>query len=162
VNGSTVVIGVGNPFRRDDGVGPAVVDLLRDRLPRIRFLTCDGEPTTLIEAWTGSDRAIVVDAVRAHGGELGRVHRFSAEHPTATRTGVTTPHAADLGDAVALARALDRMPRNLLIFGVQVENVGFGLGLSPAVTAAALELADEIAELLAPPPPVAVGAPPQP
>jgi hydrogenase maturation protease len=145
----TVVIGVGNPFRRDDGVGPAVVDLLRDRLTGTRFVTCDGEPTTLIEAWTGADRAVVVDAVRAAHGTVGSVHRFSVHHPAATRTGTTAPHAADLGDAVALARALDRLPRSLLIFGVQVEDVHFGLGLSPAVAAAARGLADDIATLLA-------------
>jgi hydrogenase maturation protease len=145
----TVVIGVGNPFRRDDGVGPAVVDLLRDRLTGPRFVTCDGEPTTLIEAWTGVHRAVVVDAVRAAGGAVGRVHRFSLDHPAATRTGTTAPHAADLGDAVALARALDRLPGSLLIFGVQVEDVHFGLGLSPAVAAAAQGLADEIVTLLA-------------
>jgi hydrogenase maturation protease len=144
-----VVIGVGNAFRSDDGVGPAVVDLLRDRLTGPRFVTCDGEPTTLLDAWTGADRAIVIDAVRARGGAVGRVHRFSAEYPAATRAGVTAPHAADLGDAVALARVLDRMPRTLLVFGVQVENVHFGLGLSPAVTSAARGLADEIAALLA-------------
>jgi hydrogenase maturation protease len=146
---TTVVIGVGNPFRRDDGVGPAVVDLLRDRRTGVRLVACDGEPTALIDAWTGADRAVVVDAVRVVAGEVGRIHRFSAEHPGATRTGVTAPHAADLGDAVALARVLDRMPTELLIFGVEVDDVRFGPGLSPAVASAARRLADEIAALLA-------------
>jgi hydrogenase maturation protease len=145
---NTVVIGVGNEYRRDDGVGPAVVDLLRDRLTGVRFLTCDGEPTTLIEAWAGAERAIVVDAVRATDGAAGRIHRFDARHPAATRTGATVPHAADLGDAVALAEVLDRMPRSLLVFGVQVVDVHFGRGLSPAVAASARDLADEIAALL--------------
>jgi hypothetical protein len=31
--GRVVVIGVGNEFRRDDGIGPAVVARLRDRAP---------------------------------------------------------------------------------------------------------------------------------
>jgi hydrogenase maturation protease len=149
VTGHTVLIGIGHPFRRDDGVGPAVVDLLRHRLTSIRLVTCDGEPTTLIDAWTGADRAIVIDAVRAAGGPAGQIHRFDTQHPTATRTGITMPHATDLGDAIALARVLDRMPQSLLIYGVQVEDVHFGPGLSPAVHAAARHLADEIATLLA-------------
>jgi hydrogenase maturation protease len=143
-----VVIGIGHPFRRDDGVGPAVVDLLRDRLPGTRLVTSHGEPTTLIDAWTGAERAVVVDAVRAAGGTAGRIHRIEAGHPAATRAGVVTPHASDLGDAIALARALDQMPRSLLIFGVQVDDVEFGVGLSPAVDAAARLLAAEIATLL--------------
>jgi hydrogenase maturation protease len=145
---ASVVIGVGNPFRRDDGVGPAVVDLLRDRLAGVRFVTCDGEPTTLIDAWTGADRAVIVDAVRVAGGTPGRIHRLGLGHPAGTRTGTTVPHAADLGDAVALARLLDRLPGSLLIFGVEVMDVHFGLGLSPAIAAAARDVADDIVTLL--------------
>jgi hydrogenase maturation protease len=133
----TVVIGAGNPFRRDDGVGPAVVDLLRDRLAGIRFVVCDAAPTAIVDAWTGAGRAVVVTAIRATGGAAGLVHRLDADDP------------ADLGDAVALARVLDRLPGALLIFGVRVLDVGFGHGLSPAVATAARDVADEIAALLA-------------
>jgi hypothetical protein len=50
-----VVIGVGNEFRRDDGAGPAVVAKLRDLAsPGVELVTMDGEPTRLIEAWTGA------------------------------------------------------------------------------------------------------------
>lgn len=141
----TVVIGVGNPFRHDDGVGPAVVDRLRQRLTDVEFLTSDGEPTALIDAWAGARRVVVVDAARCRDGDVGRVFRFAAEHPAATRAGVAASHAADLGDTVALARQLDLMPTTLLVYTVQVDDVSFGTGLSPAVAAAADRLADEIA-----------------
>jgi hydrogenase maturation protease len=66
-SGQVVVIGVGNEFRRDDGVGPAVVASLRDRVPPgVDLVLTDGEPTRLIEAWTGAVLAVVIDAVRAH------------------------------------------------------------------------------------------------
>jgi hydrogenase maturation protease len=145
MNLRTVVIGIGNPFRRDDGAGPAVVDLLRQRLTGVEFVVCDGEPTTLIDAWTGAARAVVIDAVRCERGDVGHIFRFAAGHPTATRAGVATSHAADLGDTVALARALDRMPDTLLVYTVQVDDVSYGTGLSPAVVAAARRLADVIA-----------------
>ena len=45
-----VVIGVGNEYRRDDGVGPAVVALLQARdLPASTYAESDGEPIGLIE-----------------------------------------------------------------------------------------------------------------
>ena len=68
-----VVIGVGNEFRRDDGVGLAVVARLRDRVPPgVELVLTDGEPTRLIEAWTGAALAVVVDAVRADPPRPGR------------------------------------------------------------------------------------------
>jgi hydrogenase maturation protease len=145
----TVVIGVGNPFRRDDGVGPAVVQMLRDRDPDAHLITCDGEPTRLIDLWSAARLAIVIDAVRAEHGWVGRIYRLSARHPTPTRSGIAASHAADLGDAVALARALDLMPGTLLLYAVQVDDVRPGVGLSPAVEATARRLADEIATLIA-------------
>ena len=74
-----VVIGVGNEYRRDDGAGLAVVTSLRDRVPPgVELVLTDGEPTRLIEAWTGAALAVVVDAVRADPPRPGRVHRFVA------------------------------------------------------------------------------------
>jgi hydrogenase maturation protease len=62
----SVVIGVGNEFRRDDGAGPAVIARLRGLVPPgVDLVVTDGEPTRLIEAWTGAALAVVVDAVRA-------------------------------------------------------------------------------------------------
>ena len=148
MNTRTVVIGIGNPFRRDDGAGPAVVDLLRPRLTGVEFVVCDGEPTTVIDAWTGAARAVVVDAARTTGDDVGRIFRFAVGHPAATRAGITASHAADLGDTVALARALDRMPDTLLVYTVQVDDVSYGTGLSPAVAAATGRLADDIAAVL--------------
>jgi hydrogenase maturation protease len=61
-----VVIGVGNEYRRDDGAGLTVVTSLRDRVPPgAELVLTDGEPTRLIEVWTGAALAVVFDAVRA-------------------------------------------------------------------------------------------------
>jgi hydrogenase maturation protease len=143
-HGRTVVIGIGNPYRRDDGVGPAVVALLRGRLPGVEFVTCDGDPATVIEALSGAGHGVVVDAVLSTDNAAGHVYRFDTGHPSATRAGIAASHAADLGDTLALARELGRMPDSLAIYTVQVEDVSFGVGLSPTVLAAAGRLADEI------------------
>ena len=86
--GRVVVIGVGNEFRRDDGAGPAVVTSLRGQVPPgVDLVLTDGEPTRLIEAWTGAALAVVVDAVRADPPRPGRVHRFVLDRPMACRPG---------------------------------------------------------------------------
>ena len=46
-----------------------MVGRLRDRVPPgVDLIITDGEPTRLVEAWTGAALAIVVNAVRAAGG----------------------------------------------------------------------------------------------
>lgn len=147
-----VVIGVGNPYRRDDGLGPAVVSLLRERDlgSGVELAESDGELSALIELWMGASLAVVVDAIRTLQNHPGRVHRLSAHHPAAGRSAAAaSTHGVDLGEAVALARALDRMPQRLLLFAVEAAEVGFGQGLTPAVADAAAAVAAEVAELVA-------------
>jgi hydrogenase maturation protease len=140
------VIGVGNPYRRDDGAGPAVIaGLRRHRLPTVELAECDGEPTRLIDLWSGADLALVVDAVRS-GAPPGTIHRRSLRHPSLGRAGGAASHAVDLGDAVALAAALDRLPARMLLYLVEAEDTSTGVGLTPAVGAAVAELVEEIAE----------------
>ena len=142
---SAVVIGIGNEFRRDDGVGPAVLARLRGQhLPGVRLADCDGETGRLLELWRDADLAIVVDAVRVQHPEPGRIHRRSLRHPAMAGRPASS-HGSDLGAAVELARALGRLPRLLLLYAVEVADTSFGVGLSPAVAAAADRLAGEVA-----------------
>ena len=54
MSGDVLVIGIGNDFRRDDGVGLAVAaELAKRRLPGVRVMTAIGEPASILEAWTG-------------------------------------------------------------------------------------------------------------
>lgn len=143
-----VVIGVGNPYRRDDGVGPAVIDRLRRCAPAgVRLDESDGEPSQLLELWSGADLAIVVDAVRTPASRPGRIHRLQLGGTLPVGSAASS-HRVDLGDAVALARAVDRMPATLVMYGVEVDDVSFGAGLTPPVEAAAEELAVAILDRL--------------
>ena len=150
---ATIVIGVGNPYRRDDGIGPAVIERLRRRhLPGVNLAECDGEPTRLLDLWAGAEMAIVVDAVRTASPHPGTIHRRSLRHPSTPRMRGGGTHAVDLGDAVALAAALDLLPRTLLLYAVEAGDTTPGEGLTPPVQAALDELVDElVAELTDPP-----------
>jgi hydrogenase maturation protease len=142
---AAVVIGVGNEFRRDDGVGPAVVARLRHReLPGVRLAECDGETGRLLELWRDAALVIIVDAVRTEHPEPGRVHRRSLRHPGMAGRAASS-HSSELGGVVELARVLGRLPQVLLLYAVEAADTSFGVGLSPAVDAAVEGLADEIA-----------------
>lgn len=132
-----VVIGVGNEYRRDDGAGLAVVTSLRDRVPPgVELVLTDGEPTRLIETWTGAVLAVVVDAVRADPPAPGRVHRFELDRPLAGETRTASSHGFGLDDAIQLALALDRMPGRLIVHAIEAADLTQGPGLSAPVAAA--------------------------
>ncbi|SFK77707.1 hydrogenase maturation protease [Geodermatophilus ruber] len=92
------VIGIGNEFRRDDGIGPALVARLAARgLPGVRLTVSDGEPTHLLEAWAGRELAVVVDAVHRQPATPGRAPR---------RLVVLAVEAADTGYGPGLSPAV--------------------------------------------------------
>lgn len=127
-----VVIGVGNDFRTDDGVGPRVVAALADhRLPGVELATSDGEPTQLLDAWAGAALAVVIDAVACEPSNPGRVHRTALESigPTA----LASTHGMGIPDALRLAEVLDRAPGRLVVYAVEAADLSFGHDLSPAV-----------------------------
>jgi hydrogenase maturation protease len=142
-----VVIGVGSEYRRDDGVGPAVLTALAGVVPAaVALVASDGEPTRLVEAWTGAPVAIVVDAVAGSGAAPGELYRL--EITTVTGALPAEPgassHDLGVGSAVALARALDRMPGRLIVHGVEGADFSQGITMSPPVAARIGELTDAV------------------
>jgi hydrogenase maturation protease len=96
----------------------------------------DGEPTRLIEAWTGAALAIVVDAVRAEPSQPGTIHRFVVDRPGTGPERAASSHGLGLDDAISLAIALDRMPGRLIVHAIEAADLTRGTGLTPAVSAA--------------------------
>ncbi|MGR3938871.1 hydrogenase maturation protease [Streptomyces sp. BRA346] len=135
MTGRVVVIGVGNPFRRDDGAGPAVIEALRARAASAdTWLTdSDGEPGRMLGLWRPQDAVIVVEVVHAHPGQPGRLHSLTAEQAARCAARSASTHALGLGETFALAAALDRMPRELTVHAVEGGDFGLGRGLSTAV-----------------------------
>jgi hydrogenase maturation protease len=131
-----VVVGIGNAFRGDDGVGLRVVDALRDRVGSdVTVVACEEEPSRLIAAWEGATATVVVDAV-VSGAEPGAVHRFDASEaaiPTAEFRSST--HAFSLGETIEIARALGRLPARVVVYGIEGASFTAGNELTPQVAA---------------------------
>jgi hydrogenase maturation protease len=154
---TAVVIGVGNEYRRDDGIGPAVIGALAEHwLPDVKLVVSDGEPARLIDDWAGMPLAVVVDAVMCEPSSPGEIHRtdVSLRQPAApvdeTHTHSAGSHSLGIPDALRLAAALDRLPRRLVVFAVEAADVGFGAELSVPVAAALPRLIEAVlSELVA-------------
>ena len=136
---STVVIGIGNAMRGDDAAGVEVA-------ARLRGIACDEEPSRLIETWEGADAAVLVDTV-VSGAPPGTIHRFDASaEPIPARVLRSSTHAIGLAETIELARALGRLPKSVVVYGIEGESFEAGAPLSPDVAAAVTLLVERIEE----------------
>ena len=130
MNAAAVVIGIGNPFRRDDGIGPAVArEIARQGLPGIRVLSCAAEPTAILEAWEGANRAVLIDA--AVDGRPGRVRQCTLDD--VADAALLSSHDLGLRQTFELGRALGRAPESVVVVSVDVADTGHGEGFTAAV-----------------------------
>lgn len=134
----TLVLGLGNPLRGDDGIGPRIIEgLTRRELPE-GVVALDGgtgglDLMHILAEW---ERAVIVDAADC-GREPGQFVRFAPDQ--AQLLGAPDRfsfHHAGLSEVLTLADALGRSLPEMVIFGVQPAQIGWGEGLSPAVEAA--------------------------
>ena len=132
---NVLVIGVGNVFRSDDGVGPEIAAHLRNlTLPGVTVLEQSGEGTSLMAAWEKEAWVIVVDAVQS-GAEPGTIHRLDVtEKPLpATFNNQFSGHAFGVAGAVEMARLLGKLPQRLIVYGIEGLTFDTGQGLSSTV-----------------------------
>ena len=140
-----LVIGVGNEFRNDDGAGIAVARQLLEESPRpITIVEASGEGAALMESWKGYERVIVVDATSS-GSFPGTIHRFEAHRqPLPAQFFHYSTHAFSVAEAIEMARALDQLPPELIVYGIEGRNFAAGEGLSPEVENAASLVVDRV------------------
>ena len=141
----TLVIGVGNSYRGDDGAGIAVArKLAEQRLPGVRVMEMNGEGTSLVEAWKDAPSVLLVDAVSS-GAVPGTIHRFDTQAgPLPTGLEHRSSHSFGVAEAVEVARALGRLPPRLVIYGIEGKNFSPGRDLSAEVEGAVEEVASRL------------------
>ena len=153
-NTAALVVGLGSLDRGDDAVGPAVARAVGAlALPGVRVVEHE-DPTSLIELWSTYDVAVVVDAVRS-GAQPGTIHVFEATdgvaawHASASKGSAGT-HTFGVVSAVELSRALQRLPRRLVLVAVEAAGLDHGAPLSLPVAAAVEKAVDVVVHLLRP------------
>lgn len=140
-----LLVGIGNEFRKDDGVGCYIVQKImscNDQRLATRILNREG--TNLIECWRGYKTVYVVDAASS-GQEPGTVHRFEIPaQPLPKSVFCTSTHALSLADVIHLAQTLDALPPEVIVYGIEAGSFEHGRGLTEKVKASADKLAEEL------------------
>lgn len=140
-----LVICCGNADRGDDGAGLLVAHLLAESGIEVLEHSLDG--LALIEAWSGAERAILVDAV-VTGAAPGTIIRVSGESARVLRHDIGLTHSFGVADAIELARELGRMPKRLEIIGIEGSRFEPGTEPAPVVAESAARVASQIREEL--------------
>ncbi len=141
----TLIIGIGNPWRSDDGAGHAVVQRLREQVPGGVDCRClSGEASELIGAWADADQVTVVDA-SSSSQPPGSVRCFdgrSRNLPLLSHA--SSSHGFGLIEAIGLAREINRLPPVLTIIAIEGERFDHGESLSGPVADAVDRVAMEL------------------
>jgi hydrogenase maturation protease len=144
----TIVLGVGNPILRDDGVGIHVIKQLKQHIndPNVTLDEALTGGMNLLDMIRGYDKAILIDAIKMKNGRNGEVKRFLLSDFSSIHS--YNPHDVTLLEALQLAEKLgeNRIPREIIVIGIVLEEMPleFGEHLSSTV-AAAVPKAVEIA-----------------
>ncbi len=120
----TLILGLGNPIRCDDGVGNQVAKSLEKRIssPEVKVIEADTSGFGLLDFLQNFDRAIIIDAIQTPQGEVGQIHRLSLEDLAIPSQPVLT-HGVDLPTAIKFGQELGLpLPQEIVIFAVEVED----------------------------------------
>ena len=137
-------VGIGNAFRRDDGLGPWVAEALAasgsNAVPHA------GDGAGLLDHFATSPSVVLIDATRS-GAAAGTLRRLdAAAEPIPAEFFHYSTHRFGLAEAVETARALGLLPARLMIYGIEGRDFDAGLGLSAPVQTAASALVAALAK----------------
>ena len=159
VSSDTLVIGLGNPLRGDDGVGMRIADLLAGyRLPAGVEVAQGGTRGLELVNWMeGWPRVIIIDAAEV-GKAPGGFTRFTLDEGQLLGNDQhLSIHAAGLREALLLAEVLGVLPDEVIVYGIQPAHLDWTDTLSPEVEAAVPQVLKSVLDELMAPGPVACG-----
>lgn len=155
-----LVIGIGNAIRGDDAAGLQAARELRPLVGRrVRVVESPGGVAELLDLWEGQGQVFLIDALQS-GGLPGSWRRLTVgDQPLPASLTATSTHGLSIASAVALGQALGRMPRSLVLYGIEASHFNAGAELSPAVLTGVRQLIRALAEELDAgiPPPTVTG-----
>lgn len=134
--GEILVLGIGNILRKDDGVGIAVIDRLRDmQLPaRVRLLDGGTAGIDLLGYLEGVTRLIVVDALLTDKVP-GEITVLSGDD-VRERDLILSGHYGRLSDILDMVGALWSRPETMIVGVSPKDCESYEMALSPEVAAA--------------------------
>jgi len=153
-----LVLGIGNEWASDDGVGPEVVRRLADRWQEqgreagnpFEFSILAQPDLLLLDRIAGYTDLIVVDAV-VSGLPPGTMRREVWEPGMVAPRGVqrASSHGFGVRELLEMAAMMGKLPERVELWGIEIASTEPGQGLSPAVMGAVDGVVETLGERLA-------------
>jgi hydrogenase maturation protease len=149
----TVILGIGNLLRSDDGVGLHVIEKLgEENLPAAVDLKEASSGLDMLDAIKGYDTLILVDAITS-GGEPGSIYKLSKDEFGNVQTvhSFSTHLNMDFFSMLELGGKLfpGEMPEDIIVFAIEADDViTISDKCTPKVERAIAEVVDLIKRLL--------------
>ncbi|MGA1842598.1 MAG: hydrogenase maturation protease [bacterium] len=146
---SILVLGLGNDLLKDDGVGIAAVQKLRDVLDiSIDCVQASTSGLGLMDYLAGRDKVIIIDAIVLVPEKVGQVFEW---HLDELSTGtVFSPHYVGLFEIREIARLLTLpFPKELKVLGIVVKDpFAIGEKMSPEVEGAIDKVVEMVKKII--------------
>jgi len=123
----TLVLGIGNPFLGDDGIGFSVAQelarVVKDENVDVKDASLPG--LNLLELIIGYDRVIIIDAIMTDDGEVGEIYRLKPESFVKTVHPASSAHDVNLATAIEIGKKslAEQMPADIIVFAVEIQEV---------------------------------------
>jgi len=134
------VLGIGSPFG-DDQVGWKVTDALKQQIsmhanivPFVIIENHDRPGVRLIELMSGASTVFIIDAIKSNS-EIGTIHRFKNNDICELENRLST-HDMGVSEALQLGSALNALPDNIILYGIEIDITVPGATLSQRVESA--------------------------
>jgi len=128
-----LIICLGNPLMRDEGVGIRLASQLRVHLvdnPEIEVMDLGTGGLTVMHAIKGRKKVVFVDCA-IMGQSPGLLRRFTPQQVRSTKTRMRySLHGGDLLNTLILSRSMGECPEDIVIFGIEPKEICHGEGLS--------------------------------
>ena len=124
------VVGAGNLLLKDEGVGVHAIRALEGLVPAQEGIQIvdGGTSPDILGFLSPPDKLVIVDAARG-GGKPGTIYRFGPEEMSEGQS-VTSLHEFNLGTALKTMKYRGVEPGQVVIIGIEPEEIDWGLELS--------------------------------
>jgi hydrogenase maturation protease len=117
-----LILGLGNEFLSDVGIGVKIVNDIRNLFPveKADFLTLITGSLDMIEELSGYELVIIIDAIKTKDGIPGKVSCFSLKEYQPT-IHLDNFHDVRFPDSIKLAAELGlKVPKRILIIAIEI------------------------------------------
>ncbi len=118
----TLVLGIGNTIRGDDGVGIFTARALREQIDSgVDIKETESAGLNLLEIISDYDKVVIIDSIRTRDGKPGEIYSITKDQ-LGTGSSPHSSHKIGLATIIKLANKLAiKIPDEIMIYAIEIE-----------------------------------------